>query len=154
MSRATDSSPRIRVIYNPTAGEKAGLSTNGASEEEIRALMGRDSLGDELVVTESEEEGVRAAREAVADDYDLVVAAGGDGTIGIIACQLLDTKTALGVLPLGSIMNIPRMLNLPRELEPAAAVLQQFVVRAIDVGEAKGQLFFEAGSVGLNAAIF
>ncbi|MDP9357494.1 MAG: hypothetical protein M3R02_19845, partial [Chloroflexota bacterium] len=70
------------------------------------------------------------------------------------ACELLDTQTALGVLPLGSIMNIPRMLDLPRDVEGAAATLKQCIVRAIDVGEASGQLFFEAGSVGLNAAIF
>ncbi len=145
---------RIRVIYNPTSGEKAGLSINGASEEEIRALMERHGLGHDLVVTETEEAGVRAAREAVAAQYDLVVAAGGDGTVGVIACELLDTQTALGVLPLGSIMNIPRMLDLPRDVEGAAATLKQCIVRTIDVGEASGQLFFEAGSVGLNAAIF
>lgn len=154
MSGESRSNPRIRVIYNPTSGEKAGFSTNGASEEEIRALMARHGLGDELVVTETEEAGVRATRQAVAAGYDLVVAVGGDGTVGLIARELLDTETALGILPLGSIMNIPRMLGLPRDLEGAAAALKRSVLRAIDVGEAHDQLFFEAGSVGLNAVIF
>ncbi len=154
MSQELIRDPRICVIYNPSSGEKAGLSTNRVSEEDIRALMERHGLEHDLVVTETEEAGVQAARDAVEDHYDVVVAAGGDGTIGLIACQLLDTQTALGVLPIGSIMNIPRMLDLPRDLEAAAATLKQFVVRTIDVGEANDQLFFEAGSVGLNAAIF
>lgn len=145
---------RIRVIFNPASGQKAGISTNGSSEEELRALMSRYNLGDDLVVTESEEDGIRAAREAVAEQYDLVVAAGGDGTVGTVACELLGSQTALGVLPLGSVMNIARMLELPRDLEGAAQALEEPVIRAIDVGQAKGQLFFEAGSVGLNAAIF
>ncbi len=154
MSQEPILDPRILVIYNPTSGEKAGLSTNRVAEEDIRALMERHGLEHDLVVTETEEAGVQAARDAVEGHYDVVVAAGGDGTIGLIACQLLDTQTALGVLPIGSIMNIPRMLDLPRDLEGAAATLKQFVVRTIDVGEANDQLFFEAGSVGLNAAIF
>src|SRR3712207_6972570 len=45
----------------------------------IRELMSRYGLGDELVATESEEDAVRAVREAARAGYDVVVAAGGDG---------------------------------------------------------------------------
>jgi diacylglycerol kinase family enzyme len=51
-------------------------------------------------------------------------------------------------------MNIPRMLGLPREVEAAADVLVEGAVRPIDVGQAKGRIFYEAGSVGMNAAMF
>ncbi len=83
-----------------------------------------------------------------------VVAVGGDGTIGVVASELLGSSTALGVLPGGSIMNIPRMLGVPRDLAGAATVLATGVVRTIDVGEARGQPFFESASVGMNAAMF
>ncbi|MBA2596828.1 MAG: hypothetical protein H0V00_09420, partial [Chloroflexia bacterium] len=46
------------------------------------------------------------------------------------------------------------MLGIPRDLEEAAAIIAEGAVRVIDVGEAKGQIFFEGGSVGLNAAVF
>jgi diacylglycerol kinase family enzyme len=71
-----------------------------------------------------------------------------------VATELLNSGTALGVLPGGSIMNIPRMLSIPRDLSAAAAVLVCGVVRRIDVGEVRGRPFFEAGSVGMNAAMF
>ena len=80
MSQRSFSNPRIRVIYNPSAGKKVGIVSNGTSEQELRDLMRRHHLGHDLVVTESEEAGARAAAEAVADNYDLVVASG-DGTI-------------------------------------------------------------------------
>ena len=145
---------RIRVIFNPNAGSKGGISTNDTSEEAVRAAMAAHGLGDELVATDSEEEAVAATREAADRGYAVVAAAGGDGTVGTVACQLLGRETALGVLPLGSVMNVARMLGVPRELDGAAAVIAGGAVRAIDVGEAKGTLFFEGGSVGLNAAVF
>jgi diacylglycerol kinase (ATP) len=157
-SDAQDAGPskRIRVLVNPQSGAKAGFSTNTAAEEEVAAVLREHlpELGDDFVVTRSEEEASAAARDAVARSYDVVVAAGGDGTVGTVACELLGTETALGILPLGSVMNIGRMLGIPRDLAAAAAIIATGEARVIDVGEAKGQIFFEGGSVGLNAAVF
>jgi diacylglycerol kinase (ATP) len=144
----------IRIIWNPNAGSKAGLPTNHAGDEQLRDLMARHGLGDELIVSQSEDDAIAATRDAVAKGYDLVVAAGGDGTVGTIAFQLIREETALGILPLGSAMNVARSLGIPRDLEAAAAILAECRVRAIDVGLANGQPFLEVGSVGLNAAIF
>ncbi|HET9613551.1 MAG TPA: diacylglycerol kinase family protein, partial [Candidatus Limnocylindrales bacterium] len=72
----------------------------------------------------------------------------------IVATQLLGSDTVLGILPLGSVMNVARSLGLPRDLEAAADVIATGEVRQIDVGEARGRPFFEAGSVGMNAAMF
>ena len=147
---------RIRVLVNPNSGEKAGIPTNAATEDEVRAAMEPyfPELGADLILTESEDEAIAAARDAVARGYEIVVAAGGDGTVGTVACELLGKETALGILPLGSVMNVARMLDIPRDLDGAAAIVASGEVRTIDVGEAKGQIFFEGGSVGLNAAVF
>ena len=155
-SEAPGCPPRIRVLVNPNSGEKAGIPTNAATEDEVRAAMEPyfPELGAELIVTESEDEALAVTRDAVAQGYEIVVAAGGDGTVGTVACELLGKETALGILPLGSVMNVARMLGIPRDLEGAAAIVATGAVRTIDVGEAKGQIFFEGGSVGLNAAVF
>jgi diacylglycerol kinase (ATP) len=115
-------------------------------------LLSRHGLGDELVEPGSEQDAVEAARDAVDQGYDVVVAAGGDGTIGLVGRQLMGTRTALGILPLGSIMNIPRMLGLPRDPEEAARILADGHVRSIDVGQVGERIFYEAGSVGMHAA--
>jgi diacylglycerol kinase (ATP) len=145
---------RARVIWNAQAGSKGGITTNDVSEERLRELLAAYGLADALVASHSAQDARTLAREAVRDGYDLVVAAGGDGTIGLIAEELLDSETALGVLPLGSIMNIPRMLGLARDLDAAAVVLADGVVRSVDVGRAGDRTFFEAGSVGMHAAMF
>lgn len=145
---------RIRVLINPTSGAKAGLTTNSVTEDDVRATAERHGFGAEVIVTGSEEESIVAAQDAARSGYFAVVAAGGDGTQAVIASALLDTETALGILPLGSVMNIARMLDLPRDLEAAAAVIAGGHVRTIDAAEANGVVFLEGGSAGLNAALF
>jgi diacylglycerol kinase (ATP) len=151
---ATDRRRRARVIWNPNAGAKGGIPTNAVGEEQLREVLTRHGLAEALVTPSSEADARRLVREAVRDRYDLVVAAGGDGTVGMVADELLGTETVLGILPLGSIMNVPRMLGLPRDLDAAAAVLENGVVRAVDVGRARERTFYEAGSVGMHAAMF
>jgi len=146
--------PRIRVIWNPAAGTKGGVRANHVDEGQIRALMARARVGSELVPTASSAEARAQAGDAVSRGYDLVVAAGGDGTVSTVAEALLGTETTLGILPLGSVMNIVRSLGIPREPELAADAIATGRVARIDVGDAAGRPFFEAGSVGMNAAMF
>jgi diacylglycerol kinase (ATP) len=156
MSGSTPGPPRgpIRVIFNPAAGWKGGIRTNTVTKADIATVFRDVGLEAEIVETASAEEAQHAAARAVRERFAAVVAAGGDGTIGLVATELLGSETALGVLPGGSVMNVARMLEIPRDLSAAAAVLACGVVRRIDVGEARGRPFFEAGSVGMNAAMF
>jgi diacylglycerol kinase (ATP) len=148
------SAPQIRVIWNPASGEKVGPAGNDLDETAIRALMARAKLGTELVETASAADARAEAGDAVSRGYDLVVAAGGDGTVHVVADRLLGSETALGILPLGSVMNVARSLGIPREPEAAADVIATGDVATVDVGEAGGRPFYEAGSVGMNAAMF
>jgi diacylglycerol kinase (ATP) len=145
---------RYRVIWNPHAGTKGGLPINVVSGDALREVLERHGLPAEIVETDDEGMAETAARKAVLDGVDVVVAAGGDGTVALVAGQLLGTSTALGVLPMGSIMNIARSLGIPRDLDAAAAVLAQNTIRLVDVGEVAGHPFYETASVGMNAAIF
>jgi diacylglycerol kinase (ATP) len=145
---------RIRVIWNATAGSKGGIPTNSGDETLIRELMERGHLGEELVATESADEARAQAGDAVRQGYDLVVAAGGDGTVGTVAAELLGARTSLGILPFGSVMNIARSLGIPRDPVAAAEAIARGDGVQVDVGEAGGEPFYEAGSVGMNAAMF
>ena len=152
--RRSSADRHTRVIWNAAAGSKGGIATSENTEERIGRLMDVGGLGSELVASRTIDEAKASASEAVSGGYDLVVAAGGDGTVEAVAEQLLGTTTALGVLPLGSVMNLARSLGIPRDPEAAAAALRDGRIRSIDVGEVRGRPFFEAASVGMNVAIF
>ena len=87
-----------------------------------------------------------------------MIAAGGDGTVEEVAEGLIGTDVQLGILPLGSVMNIARMLGIPRELEAAAEVIKDRRVARIDIGRAatsgKSAYFIEAAGIGIDAACF
>lgn len=141
------------VVWNPNAG-RTGLGERPRSAGEVAELLRRHGVESDVREAADEDEARRLAREARAAGAPLVVAAGGDGTVGVVAGELLGSGTALGVVPLGTIMNVARMLGLPREPDGAAAALAAGRVRSIDVGTANGRLFLETGSVGMNAAMF
>ena len=62
---------RIRVLWNPSSGRKAGIPTGSASRETLEALLAHHELGGELIETGSEEIATDAARDAVARGYDM-----------------------------------------------------------------------------------
>ena len=158
-SGAAKAARRYRIIRNPAAGTKGGIATNAHSADQVRALAQRRGLGQDIVEPADEDAVRAAARAAVTDGVDVVVAAGGDGTARLVADELLGTATALGILPLGSVMNMARALGVPRDLDAAAALIPDGTTIAVDAGEAttaddRRLRFFEAGSVGMNAAMF
>jgi YegS/Rv2252/BmrU family lipid kinase len=146
--------PRLMVIWNPGAGRKAGLTTNQASRDDLLALMHRHGLGDELFETPDARAGTERAAAAARSGYDVVVAAGGDGTAHSVAEGLFATRTALGILPIGSAMNLARVIGIPRDLEAAAAILAQGARASIDVGTIGGRTFHEIVSIGFGAEVF
>lgn len=146
--------PRYLFVFNPNAGLKAGITTASATADDVRAMLDRHGLDGEFVVTYTENDAVQTVRRAVQENIDVVVGIGGDGTQGLIARELIGTETALGMVPSGSVMNIGRMLGIPRDPEEALELLAGGHVRQIDVGQARGQVFFEVASVGLNAPVF
>jgi diacylglycerol kinase (ATP) len=149
---------RYLVIRNPAAGIGSRLLTAGGRVDDLRELLERHGV-DADVAEPGDETAARAlVSKAVAEGVD-VVAAGGDGTVHLVADGLIGTDRALGILPMGRVMNIARALGIERDLDAAADVLAAGHVRRIDVGEAaksdgRTVEFLEAGSVGLNAAIF
>jgi diacylglycerol kinase (ATP) len=94
------------------------------------------------------------ARAAVAEGRELVIAAGGDGTVNEVAHGLANTDTALGLMPLGSVMNVARTLWVPRNLALAAHVIAEGKVLAMDMGRIGSRYFLEAAGVGLDAGLF
>ena len=149
---------RTLVIWNPSAGLPTAVR-RGGSATDLSEILERHDVKAEVHEPPDEAEARVIVRQAIRDGVDVVVAAGGDGTVHLVAEDLLGTETALGILPLGRVMNVARALGIARDVEVAANVLRDGEIRAIDTGEAvasDGQVvpFFEAGSVGLNAAIF
>lgn len=154
LAQPSSDSAEVPVIWNPRAGEKVPGATGRMDEPALRALLSKHGMAADVIIAQTPEDAVAAVRRAVAGGHRLVIAAGGDGTISRLGIELMGRDVALGIVPLGTVMNIPRMLGIPRDLDEAARVLATRRIATIDVGEANGRVFFETASVGMNAAMF
>lgn len=90
---------------------------------------------------------------AWAAGFDCVIVGGGDGTLNGAAPALLETGSALGVLPLGTANDLARTLSVPTDLVQAADVIADGRRRRIDLGMANERPFFNVASVGLSARL-
>jgi diacylglycerol kinase family enzyme len=94
-----------------------------------------------------------AAKKAVANGVDAVVAGGGDGTVSAVAAVVAGTKAILGVIPLGTLNHFARDLHLPLDPGEAAMVLVRGNTARVDVGEVNGRRFINNSSLGLYPSI-
>jgi YegS/Rv2252/BmrU family lipid kinase len=141
---------RTRLIFNPTAGQAESNET----ELNAAAAVWRDHGWQvEMMPTVGPGDGRRLAREAADAHYDLVVAAGGDGTINEVINGLAGTSTALATLPLGTMNVWARELRLPLQPRAAAAAMLSWQVRPIDLGRAGERYFLLMAGIGFDAAI-
>jgi diacylglycerol kinase family enzyme len=92
---------------------------------------------------------IAAARAALADGAELVVAGGGDGTINAVASVLVGSGVAFGVLPLGTLNHFAKDLGIPLELDAAVRNLASGRRRQVDVGEVNDRIFLNNSSLGL-----
>jgi diacylglycerol kinase (ATP) len=141
-------------VFNPNAGHKLGVDTNASDVEDVQAALRKEGIPFEPRPTERAGHATQLAREAVAEGRQLVIAAGGDGTVNEVAHGLANASTALGLMPLGSVMNVARTLWVPRDLALAARVIGEGKVLAMDMGRIGNRFFLEAAGVGLDAGLF
>jgi YegS/Rv2252/BmrU family lipid kinase len=89
----------------------------------------------------------------VADDHDLLVVGGGDGSVGYAAGVVAATDVTLGILPLGTANDFARTLQLPTDLEAACQAVASGKVVDIDLGRVDGRPFVNVASVGLSVGV-
>ena len=93
---------KVKVIINPASGKKGGITTNAAGPDDVRRLLEDNGIQADIVETEYAGHATELARTAIKDGYKIVIACGGDGTVGEVALGLIKSKVTLGILPLGS----------------------------------------------------
>ena len=138
---------RILLIHNPKAGD--GKHT----EEQLIASLTR--CGHQALYESTKK---RGWKKALKKSVDLVIAAGGDGTVRKTAWQLMDSGIPLSILPLGTANNLARSLGFTAPTEEILRSLNYGQRRRFDVGmlrsSSRARFFLEAAGGGLFADYF
>jgi diacylglycerol kinase (ATP) len=149
----------IRVILNPAAGRGYGAQV----EPKLRQCLQAEGIDFDLVRTEGPWHATQLAEHAAKDGFEMVVAAGGDGTAnevinGLMAASQNGTAPRLGVIPAGSGSDFASGIGLPANLQEACHRIAHSQSKPIDIGRVtvagqEPRYFGNVVGVGFDGAV-
>ncbi len=137
-------SAKVCVVMNRSSGKKKHQALTDKLQSQLAPACGSFQLrqsrkGSQLPAL---------ARQVATEGFDLVIAAGGDGTQSAVAGALAGTDTVMGVLPGGTFNYFARDLGVGEEIDAALETLLDGRVDATDVGDINDLIFLNNVSLG------
>jgi YegS/Rv2252/BmrU family lipid kinase len=131
----------------------SGTGYSFTMESVIREACNHRKVTCSLEFTEGASHATTLAARAVDDDFDLVVAVGGDGTVNEVAQGLLHGQVPMGIIPKGSGNGLARHLGIP--LQTQAALQSLFTGETIDMDtfRVNGKLSLNVSGIGFDGLI-
>ena len=143
----------IAFIINPISGAKETQNAKRKLPKLIMQTLDMEQWLPNIVFTEYAGHATELAHQYARMGFDAVVAVGGDGTVNEVARGLKDTKTALGILPMGSGNGFARHLNIPIRPQKALEMINHSEPINVDYGLANGRLFVSTCGTGFDAVL-
>ena len=140
---------KIVFILNPISGTicKAGIPNL------IKERLDKEQFDYHIAETQYAGHATILAQEAVKEGVDTVIAVGGDGTVNEVGRALINSNTALGILPCGSGNGLARHLDLPMNLKKCVDIINSYDVKKLDYGIINEHPFFCTCGMGFDAFI-
>lgn len=140
---------KIIFILNPISGTVSKAGIPGLIEERLD----KEKFDCRIAETKYAGHATELAQQAARQGIDIVVAVGGDGTVNEVGRVLVNTKTAMGILPCGSGNGLARHLNLPMNLKKCIDILNDCDIHTLDYGLINRHPFFCTCGMGFDAFI-
>ncbi len=140
---------KIYLIINPRAG-------HGTMEKNIGQLLSffeKYEVAVSYNFTKSGGHAVELAQKAVLDDYNIIVAVGGDGTVNEVAGGLAGKNIPMGIIPVGSGNGLAHDLKIPTNIKKAVEIIVNGTDHNIDLWQMNDKLFLCAAGLGFDAAV-
>lgn len=140
---------RALLIINPISGtsHKDGLEQRVAQRLEPAGIAVAASR------TGGPGDATALARDAVDRGFDIVIAAGGDGTVNETANALCGTGVTFGIIPCGSGNGLARHLNIPIDMRASLDIIAEGRSEVCDHGRVNGKNFFCTFGLGFDATV-
>ncbi len=137
---------KARLIYNPTSGREEGKKRLA----DILQMLDAAGIETTTHATDGEGDATTSAAEAIDRGYDMIIAAGGDGTLNEVINGMAGKpeRPPLGIIPLGTTNDFARALGIPRNWEEACSIITRQMTRVIDLGQANDKYFINIAGGG------
>ena len=147
---------KVILIANPAAGD--ATTTASRIEQAVKSLS-ETGLKVHVALAHPKIKAMAIARKAVKDGYKVVIAMGGDGTIGAVIRGISGSRVKLGIIPAGTQNDFAASLGIPEDIKEACAMIAAGKIQKLDLGRLRTKSqkkydFFMTTAVGLTATIF
>ena len=136
---------KIRFIINPISGT--------GKQKGIEKYISRHHKDFEIIYTQKSGDATIISRKAANENIDAVIAVGGDGTVNECVKGLVNSNTALGIIPCGSGNGFAYHVGMARNIEKAVKQLKNSSIEVIDSCTVNGVPFVNVSGIGFDAHI-
>lgn len=142
---------KILFVVNPVAGRRS----NDTVLERVPELASEKHFRYQILETTGKDDGARVSQAIEQYRPDRVIAGGGDGTIQLVACNMINRNIPLGILPLGSANGLATALGLPKNSPDAVdLVINTEKIVPLDMLRFNDKhLCIHLGDIGINAVM-
>ncbi len=138
---------RIKFIVNPKSKKADHSRLRKAIDERL------PDIPVDIEQTVCPGHAVTIAQNAVKDNFDTIVAVGGDGTVNEVLNGIIGTKTALGIIPTGTANDLASYYHIPKDMVRACELIIERHLQAIDVIRVNRWCYVTAGGIGLPSEV-
>lgn len=140
---------KILFIINPRSGVDRVKALQGLIEQHLD----KSQYTYEIAYTQYAKHGTELARKATEENFEVIVAVGGDGSVNDIIAGMYGTNAALAIIPKGSGNGLARSLKIPLDPVHALALINKGNTATIDLGKADSRIFVSNTGVGFDALV-
>ena len=136
---------KIRFIINPISGT--------GKQKGIEKLISKHFNEYDVFYTKKTGDAKKFSKNSVKNNFDAVVSVGGDGTLNECSSSLVNTNTALGVIPCGSGNGFAFHIGMNKHIETSLKQIKNSYIKEIDTCYINKNIFINVSGIGFDAHI-
>lgn len=140
---------KILFIINPISG----VGRHKTVEKLINEKLNKNIFDYELAYTKAAKHAIELSKQGAQENFDIIVAVGGDGSVNEVGKSLVGTNSALAILPCGSGNGAARHLKIPMNLKKAIDLIEKNNVAKIDTFSVNNEIAINTAGIGFAAHI-
>lgn len=140
---------KILFVVNPISGGKKKTAFN----KQVLEVLDLKRFHPTFQQTTKPNHAYELGKKAIEDNYDAVIAVGGDGTINELGSALVGSGIPLGIIPEGSGNGLALYLGIPMNETAAIRRLNRFETVEVDCGTINDKPFFNIAGLGFDASV-
>lgn len=140
---------KIAFIINPNSGNKKKYGI----KSKILKKLDQNIFEPYFFYTKYKGHANEIAHKCIIENYNLIIAVGGDGTVNEIGNAIIGSSVIMGIIPTGSGNGLARSLKIPLNITEASATINKGNTLIIDSGKINNRYFFCTCGIGFDARI-